>query len=82
MECEDLYKVAEACICLTFYEDAAILYKKYIEECNAKDPAAWHGLANALEEIKDEAYKEAYKKLMNFMMKATGVPLSGKVGVL
>ncbi|MFP3133660.1 MAG: tetratricopeptide repeat protein [Nitrososphaeria archaeon] len=62
MKCEDLYKVAEACICLTFYEEAAILYKKYIEECNAKDPAAWHGLANALEEIKDEAYKEAYKK--------------------
>ncbi len=61
MICEDLYKVAEACICLTFYDDAAALYDRYIKECNAKDPAAWHGLANALEGLKKEA-KESYKK--------------------
>ncbi len=61
MECQDIYRAAEACICLSFYDDAAILYEKYLENCDKRDPAAWHGLANALEELKKEA-KYAYEK--------------------
>ncbi|MGC8600227.1 MAG: tetratricopeptide repeat protein [Nitrososphaeria archaeon] len=61
MECQDIYRAAEACICLSFYDDAAILYERYLKKCDERDPAAWHGLANALEELKKEA-KYAYEK--------------------
>lgn len=64
MNCDDIYKAAEACICLSFYEEATVLYEKYIKNCNASDPAAWHGLANALEELNkrsEEAYERAYE---------------------
>lgn len=66
MDCKDIYVAAEACICLSFYEDALKFYERYIELCDSQDPAAWHGLANALEELNRqkealEAYRKAYQ---------------------
>ncbi|MGC9209403.1 MAG: tetratricopeptide repeat protein [Nitrososphaeria archaeon] len=62
--CRDYYIIAEASICLSMYGLAEEYYRRYLKDCNSKDPAAWHGLANALEEQgknPTEAYRMAYE---------------------